>query len=122
MTRRMPLYVVAVAAICFLMGVAPGWVQQPPSVTAFGRLPVLSEGRFKPLDSLARSTLLVIQGHQDVTTPDKRDLTSDEWLLDVFFAPDKADTYPIFYIDNPDLLSLVGKNEVNLTIERLSFN
>jgi ABC-type transport system involved in cytochrome c biogenesis permease subunit len=122
MTRRMPLFIVAMAAVCFAMGFYPGWVQQPDSVTAFGRFPVLSEGRFKPLDSVARSTLLVIQGYQDVSTPDKRDLTPDEWLLDVLFAPEKADTYRIFYIDNPDLLSLVGRNEANLAIERLSFN
>jgi ABC-type transport system involved in cytochrome c biogenesis permease subunit len=122
MTRRMPLYVVAIAAIIFLMGMAPGRVHQSAAVTAFGRLPVLSEGRFKPLDTVARSTLLVLQGHQDVMTSDKRELTSDEWLLDVLFAPEKADGYPIFYIDNPDLLTLVGKNEVNLAIERLSFN
>jgi len=58
-------------------------------VTAFGRLPVLSEGRMKPLDSVARSTLLVIQGRQRVMTPDDRELTPDEWLLDVLFFPER---------------------------------
>ena len=122
MTRRMPFFVAAMAAFCFVLGVYPGWEHQPASVSAFGQIPVLSEGRFKPLDSVARSTLLVIQGHQGVIAPDKAELTPDEWLMDVLFNPQKADTYAIFYIDNPDLLSLVGKSETHLTIERLSFN
>jgi ABC-type transport system involved in cytochrome c biogenesis permease subunit len=121
MSKRMPLFVVALAAVCFLLGLYPGWVRQPKAVTEFGRIPVLADGRFKPLDSVARSTLLLIQGNQDVTTPDNVDLTPDEWLLDVLFVPEKADTYQVFYIDNPDLLSLVGKGEANLKIHYLSF-
>ena len=75
MTRRMPLFVVLIAAVCALAGLFPQPGGPPPAVTAFGRLPVLSEGRMKPLDSVARSTLLVIQGRQRVMTPDDRELT-----------------------------------------------
>jgi ABC-type transport system involved in cytochrome c biogenesis permease subunit len=122
MTRSLPVLVVAAAAACVLAGffIQPGG--QPDAVTAFGRLPVLSEGRIKPLDSVARSTILVVQGFQDVTTPDKTALTPDEWLLDVLFVPEKADTYEVFEADNPDLLSLLGKTEADLSIQYLSFN
>jgi ABC-type transport system involved in cytochrome c biogenesis permease subunit len=122
MTRSFPVLVVAIAAACVLVGFfyQPGG--QTDAVTAFGRLPVLSEGRIKPLDSVARSTILVLQGFQDVTTPDGTELTPDEWLLDVFFAPEKADTYPVFEVDNPDLLSLLGKNEADLKLHYLSFS
>jgi len=85
-------------------------------VTGFGRLPVLAEGRIKPFDTVARSSLLVLQGRQRVVTPDGRTLTPDEWLLDVLFDAAKADGYATFVIDNPDLLALVGKNDDNLTI------
>jgi hypothetical protein len=93
MTRRMPLFVVLIAAVCVLSGCSRS---RTPSrvVTAFGRLPVLSEGRIKPLDSVARSTLLVIQGRQRVVLPDGSELTPDEWLLDVFLPPEKADDLP----------------------------
>jgi ABC-type transport system involved in cytochrome c biogenesis permease subunit len=85
-------------------------------VTGFGRLPVLADGRIKPFDTLARTSLLVLQGRQRVVTPDGRTLTPDEWLLDVLFDEAKADGYATFVIDNPDLLALVGKTEDNLTI------
>jgi ABC-type transport system involved in cytochrome c biogenesis permease subunit len=123
MTKRLPLLITLGAALCFLLGLYPGWVQQPAAVTAFGRLPVLSEGRFKPLDSVARSTLLQIQGKQTIILPDKdqTEVTPDEWLLDVLFMPERADDYHIFYIDDPDLISLVGRSEANLSIHRHSF-
>jgi ABC-type transport system involved in cytochrome c biogenesis permease subunit len=116
MTRRMPLYVVLIAALCAFSGVLPRPDAPAPAVAAFGRLPVLAEGRIKPLDSVARSTLLVIQGRQRVVTPDGRRITPDEWLLDVLFRPERADTYKVFVVDNTDLLSLIGKNDENLKI------
>jgi ABC-type transport system involved in cytochrome c biogenesis permease subunit len=122
MTRSMPLLAVAVAAACVLLGFFTRPGGQTDAVTAFGRLPVLAEGRIKPLDSVARSTLLVIQGYQDVTTPGGTELSPDEWLLDVFFSPEKADTYRVFEVDNQDLLSLLGRNEADLSIQRMSFS
>jgi len=116
MTRRMPLYVVAIAAICAISGIFISPAGEQPGVEAFGRLPVLSEGRFKPLDSLARSTLLVIQGRQMVMTADRVELSPNQWLLDVFFAPEKADRYNVFVIDNPDLLALIGQNDDTISI------
>ena len=116
MTRSLPMFVVAAAAVCAFSGLFPGSGRQPDAVTAFGRLPVLSEGRIKPLDSVARSTLLVLQGRQRVAAPDGAELTPDEWLLDVLFAPEKADTYRTFVVDNSDLLLLIGKNDENLAI------
>ena len=120
MTRSMPVFVVAVAALCAVSGIYSGPRSQPEAVTAFGRLPVLAEGRIKPLDSVARSTLLVLQGRQRVVKPDGTELTPDEWLLDVLFVPEKADTYRTFIVDNTDLLLLIGKNDASLAIHYAS--
>jgi ABC-type transport system involved in cytochrome c biogenesis permease subunit len=120
MTRGTPLFVVAVAALCAASGIYSGPRSQPKEVTAFGRLPVLAEGRIKPLDSVARSTLLVLQARQRVITPDGAELTPDEWLLDVLFVPERADTYRTFVVDNTDLLLLIGKNDANLAIHYTS--
>jgi ABC-type transport system involved in cytochrome c biogenesis permease subunit len=123
-TRRMPLFIVAVAALCAVSGIFMAPPGESDAVAAFGRLPVLAEGRFKPLDSVARSTLLVIQGRQRVELRAKsepgstaqRELTPDQWLLDVFFAPDKADAYEVFVVDNPDLLALIGQTDETVAI------
>jgi ABC-type transport system involved in cytochrome c biogenesis permease subunit len=124
MTRRMPFYIVVAAALCALSGIFTTPPGETRAVEAFGRIPVLSEGRFKPLDSVARSTLLEIQGRQRVvvradtpSNPGPRiELTPDEWLLDVFFAPDKADTYEVFLVDNPDLLALIGQTDETVAL------
>ncbi len=73
---------------------------------AFGRLPTLVNGRIKPLDTVARTTLLVTQGRQRVTTPDGRTLSPSEWLLDTLYRPELANTYQTFEIVHPDVLAL----------------
>jgi ABC-type transport system involved in cytochrome c biogenesis permease subunit len=101
-------------------------------VTGFGRLPVLANGRIKPLDTVARTSLLAIcnaaynsptRGTNFIFTPDGRKLAPIEWLLDVVFRPTLADTYQVIVIDNPDVLSIFNlKQEDALEIRRFSFN
>jgi ABC-type transport system involved in cytochrome c biogenesis permease subunit len=78
------------------------------NLDGFGRIPVVANGRTKPLDSVARNTLLLLQGRQRIVTPDGSSLTPTAWLLDVFFRPDLADTYQHFEIVNPGLLDVFG--------------
>ena len=75
---------------------------------AFGKIPVVANGRTKPLDSVARNTLLLLQGRQRVTTPEGARLTPNEWLLDVFFRPELADTYRHFEVVHPGVLDVLG--------------
>jgi ABC-type transport system involved in cytochrome c biogenesis permease subunit len=74
----------------------------------FGEAPVLVNGRVKPLDTVARTTLLMLQGRQRVTTPEGARLTPPEWLLDVFFRPESADAYQVFEIVHPEVLTLLN--------------
>ncbi|MBC8040060.1 MAG: cytochrome c biogenesis protein CcsA [Opitutaceae bacterium] len=80
-------------------------------LAAFGKIPVVANGRTKPLDSVARNTLLLLQGRQRVVTPDGTKLTPNQWLLDVFFRPELADTYQHFEVVHPGVLDVL-----NLTI------
>ena len=73
----------------------------------FGRTPVLEGGRIKPLDSVARNALLMIRGKQSVPVQG-RTLGPDEWVLDVLFRPQEADAQPLFVINDPDVLGLMG--------------
>ncbi|MFI5361291.1 MAG: cytochrome c biogenesis protein [Elusimicrobiota bacterium] len=73
----------------------------------FSRLPALEGGRIKPLDSFARNSLLLLRGTQTLPI-DGRTMPAIEWLLDVLFRPEAADTRKVFVIDDPDVLGLLG--------------
>ncbi|HEY8650299.1 MAG TPA: hypothetical protein VIL70_05235 [Chthoniobacterales bacterium] len=45
----------------------------------FGRLPVLLNGRIKPLDTVARTSLLILHGRQTLRT-DHGTLSAIDWL------------------------------------------
>jgi ABC-type transport system involved in cytochrome c biogenesis permease subunit len=90
------------------------------NLSAFGRLPILLNGRIKPLDTVARTSLLVMQGRQRFVAPDGQKLRPVEWLLDVLFNPAVADSYQHFLIQNPEVLALFGKEPGDQ--KRFSFN
>ncbi|WP_306591815.1 cytochrome c biogenesis protein [Geothrix sp. 21YS21S-4] len=79
-------------------------------VGGFGSLPILEGGRVKPLDSVARNALLVIHSRQSFRH-DGRMVGPDEWILDVMFRPQVADTQAIFVIDDLEVLSLIGARQ-----------
>ncbi|HLO67436.1 MAG TPA: cytochrome c biogenesis protein CcsA [Holophaga sp.] len=98
--------VLALAAAVFAM--LPPRPVRGMEVEKFCRMPVLEGGRVKPLDSVARNALLVLRSKQSVRF-EGRTIGADEWLLDVMFRPAVADQQPVFLIDDPDVLGLLGK-------------
>jgi ABC-type transport system involved in cytochrome c biogenesis permease subunit len=123
MKKILPLLVLIVAVLYVGKSLLP---QRNPGrfdLVGFGQLPLLANGRIKPIDTEARSSLLRLQGRQRVSSPLlSGDLVSSptEWMLDVIFRPEKADTYPTFAIDNPDVLALIGKRDEDLRINYTS--
>ena len=88
---------------------------RPPKVerddvdlVAFGKIPVLVGGRVKPLDTVARNSLLIIHGKQEVLLADGKEINAMRWLADVLFRPSLADEYPVFVIQNAEVLGLFG--------------
>ena len=80
----------------------------------FGKLPVVYEGRVKPLDTLARNTLRIVSnketfiaGDQD---PKKRPpkLPAIRWMLDVISGSPEARTHRVYRIDHLDVLATLG--------------
>jgi ABC-type transport system involved in cytochrome c biogenesis permease subunit len=107
MKRFLPLLLLVLGALYL----ASPLLKKPKSdfnLDAFGKLPVVANGRTKPLDSVARNTLLILQGRQRVSTPEGATLTPNEWLLDVFFRPELADTYRHFEVVHPGVLDVLG--------------
>lgn len=123
MKKYLPILALVAAVLFVAKTLLPPRNPGAFDLASFGRLPILANGRIKPLDTVARSSLLQLQGRQRVSTPDVSDpLVSSpvEWLLDVAFRPEKADTYPTFAVDNPELLALIGKSEESLKINYTS--
>ena len=108
MKKYFPLAVLLIALAAVAFTLFPHRAQGDYDLAGFSRLPVLADGRLKPLDTIARTSLLELQGRQDFTTPDGHPLTPTAWLLDVLFRADLADHYQHFRIDNLDVISLVG--------------
>jgi ABC-type transport system involved in cytochrome c biogenesis permease subunit len=96
-----------------LLWVASSW--RPPKAASddidlvkFGRIPVLVGGRVKPLDTVARNSLLIIHGKQTVRLADGKQLGAMGWLTDTLFNAPVADQYPVFVIQNAEVLGLFG--------------
>jgi ABC-type transport system involved in cytochrome c biogenesis permease subunit len=122
MKRLIPLLVLVVATLSVLAGLRSPHNPTKFDIVAFGRLPIIVGGRIKPLDTVARNSLLILQGRQRVSDPTVSKPLVDspsEWLADVLFNPEKADTYPTFRIsatDSPELLTLMGLSEADTKI------
>jgi len=119
MKRFLPLLVLLLGAAYLASTLRPPSNQTAFDLAGFGRVPVLVNGRIKPLDTVARTSLLTLQGRQRVSTPEISEpfvATPIEWLADVFFNPAKADTYPTIKIESPEVLSLLGIEEADTRI------
>jgi ABC-type transport system involved in cytochrome c biogenesis permease subunit len=89
------------------------WSLRPPTrsgldLDAFSALPLLHNGRVKPFDTLARSSLLMLRGKQSARDGERK-IEASQWLLDVMAKPEAADRYKVFMINDPDVLALAGK-------------
>jgi len=79
-----------------------------PDLVSFGKLPVLVGGRIKPFDTVARNSLLIIHGKQTVALNNGETISAIQWLADLVFNPAVADGYPVFVIQNAEVLGLFG--------------
>lgn len=84
-------------------------------ISSFQRLPAQEGGRIKPLDTIARNTLLMIRGKQSVPLPDnsKQRISAIVWLMDLTMRPEVANTYKVFRIDNPEVQGLFSWEKTN---------
>jgi ABC-type transport system involved in cytochrome c biogenesis permease subunit len=88
-------HVLHAQAICPLDTIKPKKVE---SLEAFKRIPILNQGRIKPLESYAQSLLLLFSGK----THYKKE-SADEWLARFLFAPRTTFDDKIFLINSPEI-------------------
>ena len=109
MKRFLPWIILAIAA----GSIAGNWMPRKAAnddfdLSRLGEIPVLVGGRVKPLDTVARNSLLIIHGKQELRLEDGRRLSAMQWLTDVLFNAPVADQYPVFVVQNADVLGLFG--------------
>ncbi|HEX4124641.1 MAG TPA: cytochrome c biogenesis protein CcsA [Tepidisphaeraceae bacterium] len=75
----------------------------------FGRIPVTYDGRTMPLDSLARNSLRIISGIEEVHDG-KKTISADQLLAAAFSDQDRnwVRSLPMFTIDHPDIKTMLG--------------
>jgi ABC-type transport system involved in cytochrome c biogenesis permease subunit len=108
----------AIVLLLAFLWTASSW--RPPGPAAdgfdlakFGRIPVMVGGRVKPLDTVARNSLLIIHGRETVRLTNGETLTATRWLAHTLFNAPGADRYPVFVIQNSDVLGLFGWEQKN---------
>ena len=109
----MKRYLPWIAPVLAALWLASGWRAQKIApgdfdTAAFGKIPVFVGGRVKPLDTVARNSLVIIHGKQTLRLKDGVTLDAMRWLSDTMFNNAVADSHPAFVINNPDVLGMFG--------------
>src|SRR5262245_1140680 len=115
LTRFLPVVIAAVFVSYVATTMLPtGTFAGGFDFSAFGRVPVLLNGRVRPMDSVARLGLLQIAGSVGVPSEGAngwrfwrrtRRIGPGEWLAELMMKPDAADARRIFPISEPQLLA-----------------
>ncbi|PTX99520.1 cytochrome C biogenesis protein [Verrucomicrobia bacterium LW23] len=129
--------VVAALALAYIVSCIPLARETAPAaggeafhLNAAGALPILVDGRFKPVDSVSRFALVAMSGRQlythkppagDTTGAKARTLHPAEWLFDVMARQETANDFKLFRINNPDILGLFGWTQ-QTGVKHFSFN
>jgi hypothetical protein len=107
-TRRFWPWFVGLAGVCIactpLLRPAPA---SALDTRAFAELPVSAGGRIKPMDTAARSMLMVAGGRQTAEAEDGP-VPARRFLLDLIANPDRVAGLPVIRVDHPDLLAMLG--------------
>ncbi len=109
LSRYAPIAFVAAVGLTLL---AMAWPRSMPTTAMkldeFGRLPVVYEGRVKPIDSLARGTLKSLSGQESFKDAKGKRQPAVKWLLDTIANPAESRKHPVIQIYNLDVLETLG--------------
>lgn len=77
----------------------PQKTKQALPIDDFAQIPILDQGRIKPIDSFARAYLKTFSGREGGATP---------WLIEVLLDPARSENRPVIKVANPDLLRVLN--------------
>jgi hypothetical protein len=103
------LVVLAAGTFLFNQARAPSPSVGEMNLYEAGKIPVMFQGRIKPLDTIARNSLRITSNNRETfTTVDGERQPALRWLLDVITEQPEAETHPVFYIPHPEVLDTLG--------------
>lgn len=110
-TRGISFVFCVTLAVCAAIGAeetpaAHEWDKE--TLDMFARLPIQDGGRVKPLDTYASFTLLQIHGRRTCRNLSGDRISAVAWLLDCLFYPETAKQYPLFRVENSEVITSIG--------------
>jgi ABC-type transport system involved in cytochrome c biogenesis permease subunit len=102
------LFLLVLAAWLAKTFVPPRAAADGMNVYAFGQLPLVSEGRVKPFDTLARNSMRVIANRETFKDQAGKSQPATRWLLDVIANPARAEKHRVFRIVNREVAETLG--------------
>jgi ABC-type transport system involved in cytochrome c biogenesis permease subunit len=87
------------------------------ALAAAAEIPIQDGGRIKPLDTYARFALLQFSAKRSLKVEidgREEELSALAWFLDVLFFPRQAAQYPVFLVEDYDVLSDIGLDVAGL--------
>ncbi len=105
----LPAAVVTVAAVGALMqSRVPAPRAAEYDFYRFGQIPVVADGRSKPVDTLARHMMLAISGKQTWKDQNERTQPAVKWFLDMMATPKVGAEHHVIRIENLEVQELLG--------------
>ena len=87
---------------------APPIVENGFELSEFGQLPVMAGGRVMPLDTLARTDLKILGGHETYHDADGNSHPAVRWLADAITHAAGFDEAKVIRVDLPDIVTQLG--------------
>ena len=106
--RGVPIVVGLIGMLIAFSGLIRPVPASDLDTSGFARLPVSSGGRIKPMDTAARSMMMVAGGKQRTASEDG-DISAVRFLIDLIAKPENITDVPLVRVDHPDVLALIGK-------------
>lgn len=104
-----PCIVVGLAAMMVASSAKPKrTAANQPDFQAFGKLPVMFQGRIKPMDTLARNSLRVISDSDSYVDTEGHRQPAIRWLLEVIADPRRVADERVVRIHNLEVLQIFG--------------
>jgi ABC-type transport system involved in cytochrome c biogenesis permease subunit len=117
MLRFAPHAAVVAALLAVIVALLPPRVpRDAPDFEAFGRIPAVSGGRVKPLDTVARNALLETSGRSFLEIPatdggKARRMGHNEWLAQTLFDSRAAGGQAVILVENEEVKALFDRQD-----------